>query len=101
MSEQRNLLLAIVLSMIVVFGWQYLVGTPQLQQEQTRQAELQKQETTKQPAAGPQTAPGSSTPAAQATRNLPRAAALAQSPERAAIDTPTLDGSINLIGGRF
>ena len=100
MSEQRNLLLAIVLSMVVVFGWQYLVGTPQLQQEQARQAELQKQQQTKQPAAGPQTAPGAAGPA-QSTRNLPRAAALAQSPQRAAIDTPTLDGSINLTGGRF
>jgi YidC/Oxa1 family membrane protein insertase len=100
MSEQRNLLLAIVLSMVVVFGWQYLVGTPQLQQEQARQAELQKQQQTKQPAAGPQAAPGATTPA-QATRNLPRAAALAQSSQRAGIDTPTLDGSINLTGGRF
>src|SRR5262245_18466832 len=101
MTEQRNLLIASVLSMIVVFGWQYLVGGPQLQQEQARQAELQKQQQTKQTAAGPQAAPGAGAPATQATLNLPRAAALAQSPQRAPIDTPTLDGSINHIVGRF
>ena len=30
MSDQRNLLFAVVLSMVVVFGWQYLVGVPKI-----------------------------------------------------------------------
>jgi YidC/Oxa1 family membrane protein insertase len=95
MSDQRNLLLAIVLSMAVVFGWQYLVGGPQLREEQARQqqlAEQQKQNPAAQPGAGP---------AQAATHALPRAEALAQSPMRASIDTPTLGGSINLAGARF
>jgi YidC/Oxa1 family membrane protein insertase len=89
MSEQRNLLLAVVLSMIVVFGWQYLVGVPRLQQEQQHQTELQSQQTT--------TPGGSAAPA----KPIARADAIAQASKRTPIQTPTLDGSINLTGGRF
>src|SRR6185436_12033902 len=92
MSEQRNLLLAVVLSMIVVFGWQYLVGVPQMQEEQTR---LQQQQQTQS-----QTTPNAaSTP--QAPKSLPRAEAIARAASRTAIETPTLAGTINLTGGRF
>src|SRR5882672_1265986 len=94
MTEQRNLFLAIVLMMVVVFGWQFLVGVPKLQQEQARQAETaqqQKQTQALNTPAGPQSA----------SRNLPRDEALAQASERAGIETPTLGGSINLTGGRF
>jgi len=94
MSDQRNLLIAVVLSMIVVFGWQYLVGVPKLEQEQQRQTEAlqqQNQAPAAQPGAG----------AVPQAGRLPRDQALGQSPQRAAIDTPTLGGSINLIGGRF
>src|SRR5215471_6128454 len=93
MPEQRNLVIAIILMMVVVFGWQYLVGVPRLQQEQQRQAESaqqQQSQTVTTPANGPTAAKG-----------LPRAEAIAQSSERAAIETPTLGGSINLNGGRF
>ena len=31
MSENRNLILAIVLSAAVLFGWQYFVAGPQMQ----------------------------------------------------------------------
>ena len=34
MNEQRNLFLAIVLMMAVLFGWQYLVAVPRMQEEQ-------------------------------------------------------------------
>ncbi len=93
MSDQRNLLIAVVLSMVVVFGWQYLVGVPKMQQEQARQAlSLQQQKTA--PSAQPGAAP-------IAGAGVPREAALAKSSQRASIDTPRLAGSINLTGGRF
>src|SRR6478609_7670329 len=93
MSEQRNLLLAIVLSIAVVFGWQYFVGPPKPTPEQLKQ-----QQTTAQQKANPAAQPGA---AVQAGQKLPRDAALKQASERATIDTPTLGGSINLTGGRF
>jgi YidC/Oxa1 family membrane protein insertase len=100
MSEQRNLLLAVVLSMAVVFGWQYFVGAPKITEEQARQQQIAALQKGANPAAPPGAAPGAGA-APQATHNLPRDAALKQASERAPIDTPTLDGSINLTGGRF
>ncbi|HMI96952.1 MAG TPA: membrane protein insertase YidC [Micropepsaceae bacterium] len=95
MSDQRNLLIAVVLSMAVVFGWQYLVGVPKMQQEQAKQAQsLQQQKL------APSAQPGAA-PVAQAGAGIPRDAALAKSSQRASIETPKLAGSINLTGGRF
>ncbi len=96
MSDQRNLLIAVVLSMVVVFGWQYLVGVPKMQQEQAKQAQTLQQQKLN-PAA---TQPGAAS-VAQAGVGVPRADALAKSSQRASIDTPKLAGSINLTGGRF
>jgi YidC/Oxa1 family membrane protein insertase len=99
MSDQRNLLIAVVLSMVVVFGWQYMVGVPKMQQEQARQAQsLQQQKLN--PAAPPGAAPGAAS-VGQAVAGVPREAALAKSAARAGIETPKLAGSINLTGGRF
>ena len=93
MSDQRNLLIAIVLSMVVVFGWQYLVGVPKPLQppaKQTQALQLQKPATAAKPAtsAATATAPSANGAAPVATA-------------RAAIDTPALAGTINLTGGRF
>jgi YidC/Oxa1 family membrane protein insertase len=96
MTEQRNLLLAVLLSMIVVFGWQYFVIGPQMQEERARQAELQAQQQVQQEAQGG--VPGVASPNAQP---LSRAEAIGQSGARVEIATPSLDGSINLTGGRF
>ncbi len=100
MSEQRNLFLAIALSMAVVFGWQYLVGVPRMQEEQAKQ---QQQTAQQQNPAAPGTAPqpGAATTPTTAPSVLPRAQALAQSSARTEVETPTLAGSINLTGGRF
>src|SRR3954471_4503168 len=95
MSDQRNLLIAVVLSIAVVFGWQYLVGVPKMQQEQARQAQTLQQQKLAPPAQ-----PGAAS-VAQAGAGVPREAALAKSSQRAGIDTPRLAGSINLTGGRF
>jgi YidC/Oxa1 family membrane protein insertase len=102
------MILAIVLSMVVIFGWQFFVANPQLERAQ-RQAEIAAQqaaatnpglatssEGAPAVAAGSGTAPTSSA----ATGFADRAAAIAAT-SRVAIDTPALIGSINLTGGRL
>ncbi len=41
MNDQKNTILAIVLSAIVLIGWQYFIGIPQMEQRQ-RQEQLLK-----------------------------------------------------------
>jgi YidC/Oxa1 family membrane protein insertase len=89
MSEQRNLLLAVVLAMVVVFGWQYFAGVPKMQQEQAQQQNTALNQPAKPAAAAP-----------AAPQGVPRAQAIKQAP-RTPVMTPTLDGSIDLRGGRF
>ena len=103
MPEQRNLLIAFFLALLVVFAWSYFIQNPRLQQEQARQQQIAEQQKAAAPAepAG-QAGPAGSVQAAPASAGLPRDQALAQqSSARVRIDTPTLDGSINLTGGRF
>src|SRR5215472_16465042 len=99
MPEQRNLLLAFMLALVVVLGWSYFIQAPKLQQEQARQQQIAEQQKAATPS--PQT-PGAPQAVAPASAVLPRAQALAQqSAGRVGVDTPTLDGSINLTGGRL
>jgi YidC/Oxa1 family membrane protein insertase len=111
MDDQKNLLLALVLTGIVLIGWQYLFAVPQLekqkqiaQQQQTQQQAQTPQPTpSAQPGVAPQVAPGAVPQAPglpNATPTLTREAALAASP-RVRIDTPRLAGSLALMGGRI
>ncbi|HTT84286.1 MAG TPA: membrane protein insertase YidC [Rhizomicrobium sp.] len=96
MNENRNLVLAIVLSAIVLLGWEYFVAQPQMQAERARQVLVHKenaQTATHQPVAQVPTQIGSG--------QLSRQQALASSGPRILIDTPTLDGSLRLTGARF
>ena len=111
MNDQKNTILAIVLSALVLIGWQFYFGTPQQKQIQQQQA----QERSQQPPAAPQQ-PGTSqqptgAPPAPGTapqapgqvapgQPLTREAALAASP-RVRIETPSLAGSIALKGARI
>src|ERR1700675_3433171 len=107
MIEHKNTILAIVLSLIVVVGWQFFVGYPQMD-KQRRDAELKQQQQTQlqpqgQPGTGqsaPRTGtpagPGGAAPATQPATNT-REAVIAAAP-RIAIDTPRLKGSIDLKG---
>jgi len=109
-ENNRNMIIAIVLSVVVLFGWQFFVAGPQLEQAQ-RRAELQAQQAaqdaslaTPPAAAADGTAP-QATPGAAANTTLPgiyatREEALAASP-RVPIDTVALSGSISLTGGRI
>jgi YidC/Oxa1 family membrane protein insertase len=108
MTDNRNTILAVILSGLVLIAWQYFYNVPQMEKQRAQsqtQAELQK--------ATPQAAPGSTTPQSGSTPNAPainqpasaapvisRDAAIAATP-RIKIDTPRLIGSISLKGARI
>src|SRR5690625_3486449 len=106
--DQKNLLVAIVLSLAILLGFEYFVGGPQREQlaEEARQQEAAQQVDTA-PTAGDAPAPSGDPAGAQAPleqtlqgqAGLDLEAALAQAP-RVEIDTPTITGSLSLIGGR-
>jgi YidC/Oxa1 family membrane protein insertase len=115
MIQHKNTILAIVLSLIVVVGWQYFIGYPQMEKQRhdtlvKQQEQAQVQPGTAQPAtpASPATpAPLSGAPVvpgAPATSAQPlmhtREALIAASPH-VAIVTPRLNGSIDLKGARI
>src|SRR6266702_4251088 len=111
MTDNRNTILAVILSGIVLIAWQYFYNMPQMERQraaQQVQSELAKRDqqaggntTTATPAA-PATSPNApaQTPAAATAPIVSRDAAIAATP-RVKIDTPRLTGSIALKGGRI
>jgi YidC/Oxa1 family membrane protein insertase len=121
MNDQKNMIIAIVLSAIVLLGWQFFIGMPQMEkQRQQQQQQQQAQKQTPTPGAPGAPAPGapapgtpvpgapagqSSVPQAPGTATpggqvFTREAVLAASP-RIAVETPLVKGSIALKGGRL
>jgi len=96
-ENNRNFLMAIVLSIAVLFVWQMFFALPKHQQQQEAQ-----QRQAEQPiqAAPPQPGTVPALPGAEAQTTQTREQALAASP-RIAIETPSLKGSIALKGGRI
>ncbi|AGK59866.1 YidC/Oxa1 family membrane protein insertase [Hyphomicrobium denitrificans 1NES1] len=111
-KDQNNLIFAVALSILVLMGWQYFFARPELQQEQARQEFNKKIEAQNKGAAPenppnvgntPIAPPSSETPVGaqpQAAAPVSREDALKASP-RIQIVTPSLDGSIDLKGGRI
>ena len=115
MTDNKNTILAIVLSALVLIGWQYFFAMPQ---EKARQEQLQaQQQGAKAKPATAERSPASRRRPSPPSRALPpvpgqaaqppaaaapvtRAAALAASP-RVPIATDSLQGSIALKGGRI
>ena len=101
-ENNRNFILAIILSIGVLFAWQQFfvpkhpdTGAPPAEQQQ------QVEHGPPQPQPGGEAASGvAPQPGVAAAATLTREEALAQSP-RVAIDTPSLKGSIALKGGRI
>lgn len=106
-NDNKNLFLAIALSMLVVFAWQFFVAKPQIDRQRQMQGQIAAKSVDPAARAGsaaslpPQTAAsppqGGVMPETKATARS-REDALAQSP-RVAIDTPRVSGSIALKGG--
>jgi YidC/Oxa1 family membrane protein insertase len=102
-ENNRNFILAILLSLGVLFAWQvlFLPKTPPPDTKQAAQQEQRVEPGPPQPPAQSGGAPESAAPQSGAAAvALTREEALAKSP-RIAIDTPSLKGSIALKGGRI
>jgi YidC/Oxa1 family membrane protein insertase len=107
-DNQKNLLLAIILSVGVLLAWQLLYAGPKLKEEQERARRSQQQtsgETVSGVPALPNAAgqnkavPGAIASGAPAIPAMTREAALAGTP-RVAVETPSLRGSVALKGAR-
>jgi YidC/Oxa1 family membrane protein insertase len=105
MGDQKNLLLAVVLTGVVLIGWQIVFGVPQLQKQAAPPAQQQTQQpgSNTQPTPSADNGPGTVPPAPQQQNAAPvmtREEALKAS-QRVSIQTPRLSGSIALTGGRI
>ena len=115
MTDNRNTILAVILSGLVLLGWQYFFNIPQMEKQraaQLAQSQMAKPAQDAGNTAAPQTGnapapsattPGVNAPAAnQASSAAPvsREAAIASAP-RVKIDSPRLSGSISLKGARI
>ncbi|MGD9802867.1 MAG: membrane protein insertase YidC [Hyphomicrobiaceae bacterium] len=112
-DQQKNLILAVALSAMILLGWQLFFVNPRIKDEQSRKASQEhSQQLPSTPGSPKDVVPGrSATPGATVTpgglpsgisgpSEMSREAALAMSP-RVAIDTPSIKGSIALKGGRI
>src|SRR6202140_4923535 len=113
MTDNRNTILAVIMSGLVLIAWQYFYNVPQMERQRAAQqgSELAKPATpsasTTTPSAAPQTgapqpsanAPAATQPAATAPV-VSRDAAIASTP-RVKIESPRLSGSISLKGARI
>src|SRR5215212_1745893 len=108
MNDNRNTILAVILSGLVLIAWQYFYNMPQMEKQRAQQAqsELAKPAPQAGSSAAPQTGASPSPTAnapAQPGSNAPpvsRDTAIAAAP-RVKIETPRLTGSISLKGARI
>lgn len=104
--DKKNMILAIALSMAIIFVWQFFFEMPRMERQRAEQAMIAEQQAAQQAAQPATTAvdPATGAPldqtAAAATARLPRDEALALSP-RVRIDAPKIRGSLALKGGRI
>jgi YidC/Oxa1 family membrane protein insertase len=106
-SDNRNVILAVVLSMLVLFGWQFFVAGPQLEraQQQAQQRAAAEQAQSEQLSVPTTSADGTTTtapaPADTAAQTFSDRASAIAATERVTISTADLEGSINLTGARI
>lgn len=121
MIEQKNVMVAIVISIVILFGWQYFIEAPRMEKQQAQIEQQRLAEEARQKAAGVPSSetgqpgvPGTVAPvagsgigpnlgaaglSAGATSAETRETALAKT-ARIRISSDRLDGSIALVGGR-
>lgn len=112
-ADNKNVILAVILSIVVLLGWQFFIVGPQIEDQRIRQegqkaaqqAELQAQNgensnsvPTPGQASSPSSAAGVSVPSANVPQNRE---AVVTASKRIRIQTERLEGSINLTGGRI
>ena len=109
MNDQKNMILAVVLSALVLLGWQFFIGMPQMEKQKQIAQQQQAQQPTPQPSSEPVPGraptpggtvqvpgPSGAAPAQQLTREEVLAKSV-----RIPVETPELAGSIALTGGRI
>ena len=104
-SDNRNLLLAVALSMAVLFGWQILVVGPEMEKEALQQQLLAEQRE-EQPVEDIGTPQATATANQLVTRTTPSAAnetatGIDDTAKRIVIDAPMVNGSFSLQGARI
>tara|TARA_B100000963_G_scaffold106854_1_gene92827 strand:+ start:274 stop:2022 length:1749 start_codon:yes stop_codon:yes gene_type:complete len=110
MSDQKNMLIAIAISLAILLGFQFFYEFPKLEKERERQAQIAAQDKSQLPTPSNQStdamvqAPGGGVSApgvkSEVLTAQKRAEALKSAP-RVGIDSPTLVGSISLVGARL
>jgi YidC/Oxa1 family membrane protein insertase len=116
MTDNRNTILAVILSGLVLLAWQYFYNGPQMEKQRAAQQVQSEMAKTAPGSAAPQggsatspanpspsgPAPAANAPAQQAPASVvvSRDTAIAATP-RVKIDTPRLSGSISLKGARI
>jgi len=114
MTDNRNTILAVILSGLVLIAWQYFYNVPQMERQRAQtkvQTELTKKTSPQgvAPSGSPQAGtaptpsaqgPAAATPPAAGGPVLSREAAIAATP-RVKIETPRVTGSISLRGARI
>ncbi|TWA90795.1 protein translocase subunit yidC [Azospirillum brasilense] len=105
MTDQRNLILAIALSIAILLGFQYFYDGPRVKQQQAAQQAAQTEQSVAPgaataPGAAPGSVPGTAAPATVRDRAGLLAEQMAAG-TRVKINTPSLHGSVNLVGGRI
>lgn len=105
MTDQRNLILAIALSIAILLGFQYFYEGPKVQQQKQAAQQAAQTEQPVAPGTAPGAAPGATVPGFAAPDTVKdRAALIAEqmaAGTRVKIDTPALHGSVNLVGARI
>ncbi len=110
-SDQRNLILAIVLSLSILLAFEFLYNTPRLQKETARQQAIEQslpqtgskpspQSTDSTPAIRPRTGTSEPIIRPQVNTAAQRAKQLQQT-RRIAIDSPKLSGTVAITGGQL
>jgi YidC/Oxa1 family membrane protein insertase len=97
MSNNRNTIIAIVLSGLILIAWQYFYNIPQMEKDRAAQ-QAQSQQTAKSQTDPSPNSPTPDHPAAESV--VARGVAIAAAP-RVKIDTSRLSGSISLKGARI
>src|SRR3979490_3246631 len=112
MTDNRNTILAVILSGLVLIAWQYFYNMPQMEKQRAQQAQSELTKPAPQPGATttpgaapqPGAAPSASAPGATQPASAPpvvsRDAAIEAGPQ-IKIETPRVSGSISLKGARI
>jgi YidC/Oxa1 family membrane protein insertase len=100
--ENRNLIMAVALSMVVLLGWQILVVQPEMEREAVEQeriaAEMAQSSAASKPTGQPSVSAANGNPTVGGSVALPGAT---QSAKRIMIDAPLVRGSFSIRGARL